>query len=136
MGFPYHAKPLTAGWDKDKDELGDASSHSRDTGLGSTDTVAGSGTQVSGYVESPVAKSCGTCEYLVKGKFCKQETVLKDPEVPEGDNGLKMVNPKDGCCSFWEARKHTPEPPTARKLDQGSGRKQDARSPKVRLTFY
>ena len=50
MGFPYHAKPLTAGWDKG--EPGDASPHSRDTEFGSTDMAAGSGTQVSGYVES------------------------------------------------------------------------------------
>lgn len=65
----------------------------------------GSGTNVSGYVEDPTPKQCGTCEYLEQGKLCNQETVQTDPEL-EADpvSGLKVVNPKDGCCSFWEAK--------------------------------
>lgn len=64
-----------------------------------------SGSTVSGYVESPVAKKCGTCEYLVNGDLCKNKVVAKDPKVKtDKASGLKTVCPEDGCCNEWEPK--------------------------------
>ena len=64
----------------------------------------GSGTKISGYVDTPVAKKCGTCEYLHNGTLCTQKNVLKDPEVPfAARSKFKKVSAENGCCSFWEA---------------------------------
>lgn len=61
------------------------------------------GTKVSGYTEVPVEKRCGTCEYLVKGKLCNHKIVLTDKKVKtDKKSGLKMVDPVDGCCTYWE----------------------------------
>lgn len=65
----------------------------------------GSGTKVSGYVDIPVDKKCGTCEYLHNGSLCTQKNVLKDPEVPfAARSKFKKVSAENGCCSFWEAK--------------------------------
>ena len=62
----------------------------------------GSGTKISGYVESPQAKKCGTCEYRKGKNLCRQSTVLKDSAVPtDKKTGLKIVSFEDGCCDFW-----------------------------------
>lgn len=67
--------------------------------------VHGSGTSVSGYIESPVAKKCGTCEYIKQDRLCNQKTVLKDKQIKTDiKSGLKIVNPQTGCCDFWEAK--------------------------------
>jgi hypothetical protein len=137
MGFAYHSGSLRADRDEHTMQIRDdgADSGSREA---NSDRAAGSGTEVSGYVESPVEKRCGTCEYLAGGTFCKQEAVLEDPEVPDGEKGLKLVDAKNGCCSFWEAaHKQAPEGPAPATLDQQSERKrEDERPPKVMLTFY
>lgn len=63
----------------------------------------GTGTKVAGYVDTPVPKKCGTCEYLINGNLCKNARVLKDPQVPFAKRSkLKKVNAENGCCSFWE----------------------------------
>jgi hypothetical protein len=63
----------------------------------------GSGTKVSGYVESPVPKKCGTCVYLHNGSLCVQKTVLKDTEVPFARRSkFKKVDAETGCCDFWQ----------------------------------
>ena len=67
-------------------------------------SAIGTGTKVSGYIESPVSKRCGTCEYLVGKNLCRQARVKRDPLVKtDKRTQLKIVDPKDGCCSFWEA---------------------------------
>jgi hypothetical protein len=136
MSFLYHSDSLKTG----RDETMQRRSDGADCGLHEADAgqAAGSGTEISGYVESPVEKRCGTCEYLVGGKFCKQEKVREDPEVRDGEEGLKRVDAKNGCCSFWEAaREQAPETPAPATVDQRNERKQhEERVPKVRLTFY
>ena len=158
MGFPYHPRPMKAGWNKG--ELHSSNMNSEGTDQGWRDSTphgsgaaAGSGTEVSGYVESPVEKRCGTCEYLENGKFCNQETVLKDPEVQNSSNGLKIVDPKNGCCSFWEADETGSRQQSHEALDQpkdkprtgatslkpASERRRegsDEKAPKLRMTFY
>jgi hypothetical protein len=63
----------------------------------------GSGTPVSGYVDTPERKACATCEYLVKGHLCKQKVVQTDKKVKTDPvSGLKIVSPENGCCSYWE----------------------------------
>jgi len=65
----------------------------------------GSGTRVSGYVEDPTPKKCGTCEYLVKGRLCNNKTVLTDKQVKKDPKSkLKVVDPTIGCCDFWEPK--------------------------------
>jgi hypothetical protein len=62
-----------------------------------------SGTTVSGYIESTVARKCGTCEYYSKG-HCNQKDVMKDPKVKmDTKTQTKIVEPELGCCNFWEA---------------------------------
>lgn len=79
--------------------------------MAASDVLAGSkkptgtGTKVSGYVDTPVPKKCATCEYLVNGTLCKNSQVLKDPEIPTAKRSrLKKVSAEDGCCSFWEPK--------------------------------
>jgi hypothetical protein len=139
MGFPYHSGSLKGDGDEDKML---APNEDKDSRFGSTRVEperapAGSGTEVSGYIESPVEKRCGTCEYLMGDTLCQQERVLDDPEVPDGEKGLKLVDAKNGCCSFWEAaHKQAPEGPAPATVDRRSERKEEERMPKVRLTFY
>lgn len=60
-------------------------------------------TKVSGYVKTPIMKACGTCEYLTDDRFCNQKTVQKDDELEtDEDTGLKVVDPVEGCCDFWD----------------------------------
>ena len=64
----------------------------------------GEGTSKAEYIETPLRIHCATCEYLVGKKFCRQETVAKDKQIPTDKNtGLKVINPTNGCCRFWEA---------------------------------
>lgn len=59
-------------------------------------------TKVSGYVDTPTVKACGTCRYLVDGKFCRNSEVKKDSQVPtDAKSGRKLVSAKDGCCNEW-----------------------------------
>lgn len=59
-------------------------------------------TKVSGYIESPIAKMCGTCEYLEGTRFCNNKTVLTDKELPDADSkDLKIIDPVLGCCNLW-----------------------------------
>ena len=61
------------------------------------------GTKVSGYTEVPIEKRCGTCEYIVNGKLCRQKIVLTDKKVKtDKSSGLKLVDAENGCCAFWE----------------------------------
>lgn len=65
--------------------------------------VTGTGTRVSGYVDDPTPKRCNTCEYFKSPGLCKNARVLKDKEVKtDKKSGLKIVDPVNGCCSFWE----------------------------------
>lgn len=65
----------------------------------------GSGTKVSGYVESSIAKKCGTCEYIQQSRLCSQDTVLGDDEMEtDKGTGYKVVDPEKGCCDFWEPK--------------------------------
>lgn len=65
----------------------------------------GQGTRVAEYIETPLRIHCATCEYLVGKKFCRQEVMQKDKQVPtdKATTGLKIVDPIKGCCRFWEA---------------------------------
>jgi len=64
----------------------------------------GQGTRVAEYIETPTRIHCGSCEYLVGKKFCRQEVVAKDKEVPtDKTTGLKIIDPSKGCCRFWSA---------------------------------
>lgn len=66
--------------------------------------ATGSGTRVSGYIEDPAEKRCGTCEYFEKPNLCDNERVGRDSQVKtDKKTGLKIVNAKIGCCSFWES---------------------------------
>jgi hypothetical protein len=58
-------------------------------------------TKVSGYVDTPIAKKCGTCRYLEAGKFCRNGEVEKDKQVPTDASGRKLVSAADGCCNEW-----------------------------------
>lgn len=62
----------------------------------------GEGTRLAEYIETPLRIHCATCEYLVGKKFCRQEVVNKDKQVP-GDKttGLKIIDPTKGCCRYW-----------------------------------
>jgi len=65
----------------------------------------GQGTKVAEYIETPLRIHCGTCEYLVGKKFCRQEVVAKDKQVPtDKSTGLKIIDPVKGCCRFYEER--------------------------------
>ena len=62
-------------------------------------------TKVSGYVDTPIAKKCGTCEYLSHDRTqCDNKVVAKDTEVKTGKNGLKNVSAENGCCNEWEPK--------------------------------
>lgn len=66
-------------------------------------SVHGGGTPLAEYIETPIEKRCGTCEYLVGKNLCKQKVVLKDSKIKtDPKSKLKIVNPKTGCCRFWE----------------------------------
>jgi len=66
--------------------------------------ATGSGTKIAGYVDTPVPKKCGSCEYRVGSNLCRQKTMLKDKQVKtDSRTKLKIVDFQDGCCSFWEA---------------------------------
>src|SRR5215471_21424 len=128
MDFPHHPGSLTTSQhDKITDDSADSGWREADS-----DQAVGSGTKVSGYIESPVEKRCGTCEYLVGGRFCRQQTVLDDPEVPDGEEGMKLVDAKNGCCSFWEAvEKRAPGRPSPATVDRGNEReREEQRAPK------
>jgi len=59
-------------------------------------------TRISGYVESLVPRSCGSCRFLEKGTLCDNRTVLRDSQIPKDKNsGLKVVDPVYGCCNLW-----------------------------------
>jgi len=59
-------------------------------------------TKVSGYIESPIAKMCGTCEYLTSPNRCRNKTVLSDPKLKKTEDGtLAIVDSVLGCCNFW-----------------------------------
>lgn len=153
MSFPYHPRSVKTPWSRDE-----SAGSNKDTDISRADrdrhesvrsnTATGSGTEVSGYVESPVEKRCGTCEYIKDHKFCRQETVLKDSEIPDGSNGLKIVDPKDGCCSFWEAGENGEQRYTSGTVDKpraganslkptlGKAKGSEEGSSKLRLTFY
>ena len=146
MAFPYQSKPLN--WDRASGGAisGSSSLGHRDPGA----EEARSGTEVSGYVESPIEKRCGTCEYLKNGNLCRQETVLQDPEVPDDGDGLKVVDSENGCCNFWEAKSvgdvHSqreaqsgrPGEPNASAVGKrGTEAEEPGERPaRVRLTFY
>ena len=64
----------------------------------------GQGTKVAEYIETPLRIHCATCEYLVGKKFCRQEVMQKDKQVPTDKiTGLKIIDPVKSCCRFWEA---------------------------------
>jgi len=57
-------------------------------------------TKVSGYVDTPIVKKCGTCEFLKDRRICVNKVVKGDEQVPEAA-GQKIVNPENGCCNEW-----------------------------------
>jgi hypothetical protein len=60
-------------------------------------------TRVSGYVDTPTPKKCGTCKYLEGNSLCGNMVVRKDPQVPTcKQSGLKKVSAANGCCNYWE----------------------------------
>ena len=60
------------------------------------------GTKTSGYTDTEVPKECGTCKYIQNGHLCSNKRVLKDKQVKtDKESGLKIVDPENGCCSFW-----------------------------------
>jgi len=66
----------------------------------------GTGTKVSGYVESPIEKKCGTCTFLYNETLCTQKNVLLDKEVPFARRSkLKKVDAENGCCNYWSPEK-------------------------------
>lgn len=67
---------------------------------------SGHGTPLSGYIESPVPRTCGLCEYKVGTQLCNNRQVLRDPRVPKDiHSGLKIIDPVYGCCDEWVASK-------------------------------
>ena len=71
---------------------------------GAAPTDADEATKVSGYIESPIAKMCGTCEYLQGRDLCSNKVVMADPQVRSADeHGLKIIDPVLGCCNEWES---------------------------------
>lgn len=58
-------------------------------------------TKISGYVDTPIDKRCGTCNYLKQGRICVNKVVAKDDEVPTA-GGKKIVNARNGCCDEWK----------------------------------
>jgi hypothetical protein len=116
MPFPFRQQQIDQG---DMDASGAA-----------TQAAFGSGTAVSGYVESPTDKKCGTCSYLQDGASCNHETVQKDAELPNDPvNGLKQVEPEDGCCSFWEEGKAAADQPPIGDEDASQGNSQNSGRP-------
>jgi hypothetical protein len=72
--------------------------------LGGKHIPAPKETKVSGYIESDVPRACGSCEYLEKGRLCRQRYVLRDSQIPyDKDTNLKIVDPVFGCCDYWQA---------------------------------
>jgi hypothetical protein len=62
----------------------------------------GEGTRVAEYIETPLQIHCETCHYLVGKKFCRQDVVAKDRQVPtDKTTGLKIIDPVAGCCRYW-----------------------------------
>ena len=62
----------------------------------------GEGTRTAEYIETPLRIHCQTCEYLVGKKFCRQEIMSKDKQVPtDKTTGLKIIDPVRGCCRYW-----------------------------------
>lgn len=69
----------------------------------SKSSVHGEGTRVAEYIETPITKQCGTCEYLVDENLCKNKVVRKDDQIKtDAETGLKIIDPVLGCCRFWE----------------------------------
>ena len=64
----------------------------------------GHGTRIAEYIETPLRIHCGSCEYLVGKKFCRQSVVAKDKQIPtDKSTGLKIIDPIKGCCRYYEA---------------------------------
>lgn len=63
-------------------------------------------TKVSGYVDTPIAKKCGTCKHLSDDrKHCDQKVVMHDPEVKtDPKTKTKEVCADNGCCNEWEPK--------------------------------
>lgn len=73
--------------------------------LGGKQEPHGEGTRVAEYIETPVPRQCNKCEYFVGKKFCRQDVMMKDKEVPtDKSTGLKIINPINGCCRYWEPK--------------------------------
>ena len=69
--------------------------------------VHGEGTRVSEYIETPVRIHCASCSYLVGKNLCRNKIVAKDKEVKtDKKTGLKIIDPVEGCCRFWEREDH------------------------------
>lgn len=84
--------------------LGNNMSDSRAKSVLGKSQPHGQGTRFAEYIETPLRIHCGSCEYLVGKKFCRQEEIMKDPQVPKDKaTGLKIIDPIKGCCRFWEA---------------------------------
>lgn len=61
-------------------------------------------TRVAGYVDTPIAKKCGTCQHLSDDrKHCNQSTVMQDPQIKTDPvTKTKIVCAQNGCCNEWE----------------------------------
>ena len=65
----------------------------------------GSGTAVSGYVEYETPKECRRCEYFEGKNLCNNRVVRRDSKVKtDKKSGLKIVQPKWGCCDHFEPK--------------------------------
>lgn len=60
-------------------------------------------TKLSGYVDTPILKKCGTCKHISGDrKHCNEPLVMKDPQMKaDPKTGLKLVDPMNGCCNQW-----------------------------------
>jgi hypothetical protein len=74
------------------------------SGMGGKKEDHGQGTRVSEYLETPERIHCGSCEYLVGKKFCRQEVVARDKQIKtDKATGLKIISPVNGCCRYWSS---------------------------------
>ena len=67
----------------------------------------GEGTRVAEYIESKYPRQCNACEYFQKPNLCGQKVMRTDRQVKtDKKTGLKIVDPVNGCCRFWESDHH------------------------------
>jgi hypothetical protein len=63
-------------------------------------------TKVSGYVDTPIPKKCGTCKHISDDrKHCDQKTVMQDSQIKtDPATKTKIVCAQNGCCNEWQPK--------------------------------